>query len=136
VLVDPSDRQRGLLAIHKIWRDLFLNVSLASVVFCGDAGDRGEVGALERGCWSGGGGSVVIPQLHRWDAVVLSPRKHGDVPRSTCHGDMCFPACSRPVHRLTKPHWRWCLFGSDDGGGSASLPTCVLTAALECGGGR
>jgi hypothetical protein len=28
VLVDPSDRQRGLLAVLQIWRDLFLDVSL------------------------------------------------------------------------------------------------------------
>jgi hypothetical protein len=29
----------------------------------------GEVGALECGCWSGGGGSVVIPRLCRWDVM-------------------------------------------------------------------
>jgi hypothetical protein len=110
VLVDLSDRQRGLLAIYQIWRDLFLDMSLASVVFCGGAGGRGEVGALERGCWSGGGGSIVIPRLHRWNAVVLDRRKHGDVPRSMCHSDMCLDACSGSVHRLTKPRWRWCFF--------------------------
>jgi hypothetical protein len=109
VLVDLSDRQCGLLAVHQIWRELFLGVSLASIVSCGGAGGRGEVGALERGCWSGGGGSVVIPRLCWWDAVVLGPRKHGDVPRSTCHSDMCLAACSGPVHRLTKPRWWWCF---------------------------
>jgi hypothetical protein len=105
VLVDPSDRQRGLLAVHQIWRDLFLDVSLVFVVIDGDAGGRGEVDALEQGCWSRGGGSVVISQLRWWDAVVLGPMQHGDVPRSTCHIDMCLAACSRYVHRLTKPRW-------------------------------
>jgi hypothetical protein len=38
VLVDFSDQQRGLLAVHQIWRDLFLDVSLVSVIFCGGAG--------------------------------------------------------------------------------------------------
>jgi hypothetical protein len=124
-----SSRHSSDLARSVFWR-------VAGVCrFCGGAGGQGEVGALERGCWSGGGGSIVIPRLQRWDAVVLDPRKHGDVPRSTCHNDMCLAACSGPVHRLTKPHWRWCFFGSGNGGGSASLPTCVLTV-LECGGGH
>jgi hypothetical protein len=47
VLVGPSDRQRDLLTVLQIYRDLFLDVSLASVVFCGGAVGRGEVGALE-----------------------------------------------------------------------------------------
>jgi hypothetical protein len=50
VLVDLSDRQCGLLVVHQIWRDLFLDVSLTSVVSYGGAGGRDEVGALERGC--------------------------------------------------------------------------------------
>jgi hypothetical protein len=25
-------------------------------------------------------GHHIIPRFHRWDVVVLSPRKHGDVP--------------------------------------------------------
>jgi hypothetical protein len=60
VLVDPSDRQRDLLVVHQIWRDLFLDMSLVFVVIHGDVGGRGEVDALEQGCWSGGGGSVII----------------------------------------------------------------------------
>jgi hypothetical protein len=36
--VDPSDRQRGLLAVLQIWRDLFLDVSLVPVVIHGGAG--------------------------------------------------------------------------------------------------
>jgi hypothetical protein len=47
----PSDRHLGLLTILQIW----LGVSLAY------AGGRGEMVSLERGCWSGGGGSVVLP---------------------------------------------------------------------------
>jgi hypothetical protein len=105
VLVDPLDRQRGLLTVHQIWRDLFLDVSLVFVVIHGDAGGRDEVDALEQGCCSGGGGSVVISQLRRWDVVVLGPMQHKDVPRSTCHSDMCLAACSGPFHRLTKPRW-------------------------------
>jgi hypothetical protein len=61
VLVDLLDQQLGLLAVLQIWRDLFLDVSLAFVVIHDRAGGRGEVDALERGCWSGGGGSVVFP---------------------------------------------------------------------------
>jgi hypothetical protein len=37
-------------------------------------------------------------RLHRWEAVDLGPRQHEDVPRSTCHNDMC-------LHRLIKPRW-------------------------------
>jgi hypothetical protein len=99
--------------------------SLAVVVFYGNAGDRGEAGGLERGCWSRGGGSVVFPRLLRWDAMDLGPRQHGDVPWSTCLSDMCLAACSRPVYRLIKPRWRWCFFGSGNGGGSTSLPTNI-----------
>jgi hypothetical protein len=36
-------------------------VSLVPVVIHDGVGGRGEVGALEHGCWSGGGGSIVIP---------------------------------------------------------------------------
>jgi hypothetical protein len=37
VLLDPSDRQHGLLAVLQIWRDLFLDVSLSfSAVALGD----------------------------------------------------------------------------------------------------
>jgi hypothetical protein len=67
--------------------------------------------------------------------VDLGPRQHGNVSRSTCHSDMCLDACSRPVHRLTKPRWRWCSLGSGNGGGSAFLSTCV-SATLELDGGR
>jgi hypothetical protein len=107
VLVDPLDRQRGLLAVLQIWQDLFVDVSLVHVVIHGGARGWGEVGALEHGCWSGGGGSIVIPRLRRWDTMALGPIKHGDIPRSTCHNDMCLLACSRPIHRLKKPCWRW-----------------------------
>jgi hypothetical protein len=61
VLVDLLDRQLGLLAVLQIWRDLFLDVSLAFVVIHDNAWGRDEVDALERGCWSNGGGSVVFP---------------------------------------------------------------------------
>jgi hypothetical protein len=43
---------------------------------------------LERGYWSGGGGSVLLPRLFRRDVVDLGLKKHMDVPRSTCHNDM------------------------------------------------
>jgi hypothetical protein len=68
------------------------------------SGSQDEVVLLEQGCWSGGGGFVVLLRLSRWEATDLSPRQHGDVPRSTCHSDMCLAACSMFVHRLTKPH--------------------------------
>jgi hypothetical protein len=129
VLVDISDRQLGLLVVLQIWRDLFLGVSLAF------ADGRGEVVSLEQRYWSGGGGFTVLLRLHRWEAADLGPRQHGDIPRSTCHNDMCLAACSRPVHRLTKPCWRWCSLGSDNGGGSTFLPACV-SATLELDGGR
>jgi hypothetical protein len=45
------------------------------------------------------------------------------------------PCCMQRVHRLTKPHWRWCFFGSGNGGCSTSLSMFVL-AMLESGGGR
>jgi hypothetical protein len=54
VLFGSSDRQLGLLVVLHIWRDLFLGVSLAF------ADGWGEVVSLEQGCWSGGGGSVVL----------------------------------------------------------------------------
>jgi hypothetical protein len=38
---------------------------------------------------------------------------------------MCLVACSGPVHRPTKPCWRWCFFGSGNGGVSATLSTSV-----------
>jgi hypothetical protein len=79
----------GFLVVLQIWRDLFLSVSLAY------AGGRGEVVSLERGCWSEGGGSAILPRLYRWETAGLCPRQHGDVPRSTCHSDMCLVACSR-----------------------------------------
>jgi hypothetical protein len=47
VLVDLSGRQLGLLAVLQIWRDLFLDVSLAFVVVHDGTGDRGEVVLLE-----------------------------------------------------------------------------------------
>jgi hypothetical protein len=43
---------------------------------------------------------------------------------------MCLAACSRPIHRLTKPRWRWCFLRSCNGGDSASLPVFV-SAVLE-----
>jgi hypothetical protein len=54
VLFGPSDRRLGLFAVLQIWRDMFLGVSLAY------ADGRGKVVSLEQGCWSGGGGSVVL----------------------------------------------------------------------------
>jgi hypothetical protein len=38
VLVELLDQKRGLLAIHQIWRDLFLDVILVSVIIYGGAG--------------------------------------------------------------------------------------------------
>jgi hypothetical protein len=32
---------------------------------------------------------------------ILVQVKHGDASQSMCHNDMCFAACSEPVHRLT-----------------------------------
>jgi hypothetical protein len=52
------------------------------------------VGALEHRCWSGGGGFVVIPRVRVWDMISLGSMKHGDIPRSTCHSEMCLVACS------------------------------------------
>jgi hypothetical protein len=74
VLVDLSSRQLDLLAVLQIWRDPFLDVSLTSIIVHDGAGGRGEVDALEQGCWSRGGELVVIPRLRRWDAVDLGPR--------------------------------------------------------------
>jgi hypothetical protein len=113
------------LAALQIWRDLFLDGSLAFIVFHDDAGDRGEVDALERVSWSGGDASIVVPRFRRWDVVDLGSRKHGDVPRSTCHNDMCLVSCSGLVHRLIKLRWRWCFFGSGNGGGSSSPHVCA-----------
>jgi hypothetical protein len=52
-LFDPSDRQYGLLVVHQIWQDLFLDVSLVFIVIHGGARGRGEVDTREQGCWSG-----------------------------------------------------------------------------------
>jgi hypothetical protein len=109
--------------------DLFLVVPLAF------ASGRGEVISLEQGCWSGNGGSVVHLWLCQWEAADIGLRQHEDIPRSTCHNDMCLVACSGPVHRLAKPCWRWCFLGSSNGGGSTFLPVCIL-AALELDDGR
>jgi hypothetical protein len=38
---------------------------------------------------------------------------------------VCLVACSGPVHRLTKPYWRWCFFGSGNCGGSVTLSMFV-----------
>jgi hypothetical protein len=61
--------------------------------------------SLEQGYWSGGGGSVVPLRQRRREAADQGPRKHGDVPWSMCHSDMCLIACNMTVHRLTRPHW-------------------------------
>jgi hypothetical protein len=74
-------------------------------------------------------------RLHRWEAENLGPRQHGDVPRSTCHSYMCLATRSRSVHRLTKPHWRWCSLWSGNAGGLAFLSACV-SMMLEWDGGR
>jgi hypothetical protein len=76
---------------------------------------------------SGGGESIVLLQLRWWEEVDLDPRQHGDVPRSTCHNNMCLATCSRPIHPLTKSCWRWWFLGSGNGGGSTFLSTCVST---------
>jgi hypothetical protein len=135
VLTGPSDRQLGLLAGLQIWWDQFLGVSLVFVVIHDSVDSRREVVLLEPGCWSGGGGFAVLLRLYRCDEIDLGLRQQGDVPRTTCHNDIYLSACSRPVHRLRKPRWRWCFLGSCNGGGSMSLPTFV-SAALELGGGR
>lgn len=74
MLVDLSGRRLGLLVVLQIWRDLFLNVSLAFVVVHDGPGGQGEVVLLERRCWSGGGGYVVLLRLRRWEAAYLGPR--------------------------------------------------------------
>jgi hypothetical protein len=74
VLTDPSDQQLGLLTGLQIWRDQLLGISLVFVVIRDDAGGRGEVVLLERGCWSGGGGFVVLLRLRQWEAMDLGPR--------------------------------------------------------------
>jgi hypothetical protein len=66
---------------------------------------------------------------------ILVQDSTGMSPRSTCHSDMCFATCSEPVHRLTKPRWRWCFLESSNGRGSAFLLACV-SAVLELDGGR
>jgi hypothetical protein len=43
-------------------------MSLAFVVIPDDVGDGGEV-VLERRCWSGGGGFVVLLQICQWEAT-------------------------------------------------------------------
>jgi hypothetical protein len=55
-------------------------VLLAFVVICDGAGGLGEVILLERGCWYGGGGFVVLPRLRRWEATDLGPRQYGMSP--------------------------------------------------------
>jgi hypothetical protein len=85
----------------------------------------GRRGCSEQGGCSKGGGSVVIPQLGRFDTADLGLRQHGDVPHSTCHIDMCLVTCSGHVHRLTNSRSWWCFFGSGNGEGSATLPTSV-----------
>jgi hypothetical protein len=57
----PSNQQLGLLVVHYIWRDLFLDVSLAFIVIHGGARGQGEVDALKQGGWFGGGGFIDIP---------------------------------------------------------------------------
>jgi hypothetical protein len=83
-LSHPSDRQLGLLASLQIWRDMFLG-ALAY------AGCQGEMVSLERECWSGSGGSIVLLRLRRWEVASLGPRQHEDIPRLTCHRNV--PRC-------------------------------------------
>jgi hypothetical protein len=92
-----------------------MSVSPVFIIIYDDVGGRGEVDALEQGCWSEGGGFAVLPRLLRRDAMDLGLKQHGDVLRSPCYNDMCLVVCNMPVHRLTKPCWRWCFFGSSDG---------------------
>jgi hypothetical protein len=65
VLFSPSDRYLGLLVILQIWRDHFLGVSLAFVVFGNNDGGRGEVFFLEQRCSYRGGGYAVLFRLRR-----------------------------------------------------------------------
>lgn len=44
------------------------------VVIYDGAGGRDEVVLLERRCWSGGVGYVVLLRLRRWEAADLGPR--------------------------------------------------------------
>jgi hypothetical protein len=60
----------------------------------------------------------------RGSPLVDVPQRH--VPR-------CLQRACSSTHKASSA---MVLFGSSNGGGLASLPTCVLTAALECGGGR
>jgi hypothetical protein len=48
---------------------------------------------------------------------------------------VCLAACSRPIHWLIKPQWQCCFLGSDNGGGSAFVPTCV-SMVLELDDGQ
>jgi hypothetical protein len=61
VLVDPLDRQLGLLVVRQMRRDLFFDMSLTFIIIHDSDVGRGKVDALEGGCWLGGGGSVVLP---------------------------------------------------------------------------
>jgi hypothetical protein len=54
----------GLLNVLRIRRDLFLGVSISFVVTRDECGDRSKVDLLERRCWSGDGGYVVLLRLH------------------------------------------------------------------------
>jgi hypothetical protein len=61
--MNSLDRQFGLLTFLQIWLDLFLGVSLAFIFIHDGTRGRGEVDSLERGCWSGVGGFVIISRL-------------------------------------------------------------------------
>jgi hypothetical protein len=89
-------------------------VSPTFVVICDKAGGRDEVFSLEQGYWSKGGGFADLLRLHRWKTMDLGPRQHEDIPRSTCHIDMCLcvqQACSS-THKASLAMvfswiWKW-----------------------------
>jgi hypothetical protein len=97
-----------------IWRDLFLGVSLAFVVIHNGAGGRGEVDALEKECWSEGGGSIVIPDFvdgMRWilvqdntgTSLVDVPQRH--VPR--CLQQACPSTHRASLVMVLSLIWQW-----------------------------
>jgi hypothetical protein len=130
-------------------RDQFLGVLLAFVVIRDGASGRDEVILLERGCWSRGGGFVILLLLRQWEATDLGPRQHGTSPgrcaTSTCaslHAEglfidsqSLFGDCAFSDFALVEARyllrcsswrrWRWVSAARYDGCRKPSVSFCI-----------
>ncbi|KAK1615382.1 hypothetical protein QYE76_020899 [Lolium multiflorum] len=122
-------RRLGLLAVHQIWRDLFLDVSLAFVVVHDGAG-----AGARWFFWSEDDGPEVVVMSFFFDFIDGRRRILVQDSTGTSLGRRATTCASLLACSSThKASLAMVLFGSCNGGGSASL-LAFVSAALELDG--